>query len=114
MHREISHVDQPFEHDSNLSLYLMTGLLGLLMGIDLWPAFAAWSGAASLGLPTWPREIGGYRIILIAALLGGARTLFSALEGLLQGRVGTDLALALATLAAILIGEPLVAAEIVF
>ncbi|HEV3236692.1 MAG TPA: cation-translocating P-type ATPase family protein [Gemmataceae bacterium] len=114
MHREISHVDQPFGHDSNLSLYLMTGLLGVLIGIDLWPAFAAWSGATSLGLPTWPREIGGYRIILIAALLGGARTLFSALEGLLQGRIGADLALAMATIAAILIGEPLVAAEIVF
>src|SRR5262249_33864574 len=72
------------------------------------------SGAANLGLPTWPREIGGYRIVLIAALLGGARTFFTSIEALLQGRVGADLALAIATIAAILIGEPLGAAEIVF
>jgi Cu+-exporting ATPase len=114
MHREISHADQAFGHDSNLSLYLLTGLLGLLIGIDLWPAFAAWSGATSLGLPTWPREIGGYRIILIAAFLGVARTLMGSLEGLLQGRVGADLALAIASIAALLISESLVAAEIVF
>jgi Cu+-exporting ATPase len=114
MHREISHVDQPFGHDSNLSLYLMTGLLGVLIGIDLWPVFATWSGATSLGLPTWPREIGGYRIILIAALLGCARTMFSSIDALLQGRIGADLALFIATIAAIAISEPLVAAEIVF
>ncbi|MFL5242107.1 MAG: cation-translocating P-type ATPase family protein [Gemmataceae bacterium] len=114
MHREISHADQAFGHDSNLSLYLLTGLLGLLIGIDLWPAFAAWSGATSLGLPTWPREIGGYRIVLIAAILGVARTLVGSVERLLEGRISADLALAIAGIAALLISEPLVAAEIVF
>ena len=69
---------------------------------------------AGLGLPTWPREIYGYRFALIAAILGGARILYGSLEGLLEGKLGADLALAIACVAAILIGEPLVAAEVVF
>src|SRR5207244_1813048 len=96
------------------SLYLLTGLLGLLIGIDLWPALAAWLAEQGLSLPTWPREISGYRIVLLAAVLGGARVLYSSLESLFEGRLGADLALAIACVAAILIGEPLVAAEIVF
>ena len=42
MHREISHTHEAFRQESNLSLYLLTGLLGLLIGLDLWPALAAW------------------------------------------------------------------------
>ena len=42
MHREISHAETSFASESRLSLYLLTGLLGLLIGADLWPAFAAW------------------------------------------------------------------------
>lgn len=111
MHREISHTDSAFEHDSPLSLYLMTGLLGLLIGLDVWPTFVSWTGWS---LPTWPREWYGYRIALIAAVLGGARTLYGSLESLLEGKLGADLALAIANIAAILINEPLVAAEVVF
>jgi Cu+-exporting ATPase len=114
MHREISHADQAFHKESNLSLYLLTGLLGLIIGLDLWPRFAAWLGAWGLSVPYWPQEIAGYRIALLAAVLGGARVLYGSLEGLLEGRLGADLAIALACVAAILIGEPLVAAEIVF
>ncbi|MCI0464420.1 MAG: cation-translocating P-type ATPase family protein [Gemmataceae bacterium] len=114
MHREISHTHEAFRQESNLSLYLMTGLLGLLIGLDLWPALAAWLLDKGLTLPSWPREISGYRIVLLAAVLGGARVLYSSLESLFEGRLGADLALAIACVAAILIGEPLVAAEIVF
>jgi Cu+-exporting ATPase len=114
MHREISHVERPFYQDSNLSLYLLTGLLAVILGLDLWPAFAGWAAGLGLDLPTWPREIYGYRFALVAAVLGGARILYGALEGLLAGRLGADVALALAVIAAILIGEPLVAAEVVF
>src|SRR5262249_21735896 len=114
MHREISHAESAFHKASNLSLYLLTAFLGLLIGIDLWPKVAEWMTAWGVGLPTWRQEFYGYRIALLAAVLGGARVLYTSLESLLEGRLGADLALALACVAAILIGEPLVAAEIVF
>jgi Cu+-exporting ATPase len=114
MHREISHADEAFDRPSNLSLYLLTGLLAIIIGFDLWPVVAGWGALRDLGLPTWPREVYGYRIALLAAILGGARTLYGSLEGLFEGRVGADVALAVAAIAAILIGEPLVAAEVVF
>jgi Cu+-exporting ATPase len=114
MHREISHADQAFDRPNNLSLYLLTALLAVIIGIDLWPALAGWGPLAGLGLPTWSRDFYGYRIALLAAILGGARILYGSLEGLFEGKVGADVALAIATIAAILIGEPLVAAEVVF
>jgi Cu+-exporting ATPase len=115
MHREISHADNSFAPRSNLSLYLLTGLLGLLIGIDLWPALAAWLAERGLSLPAWDREFyTGYRIALIAAVLGGARVLYGSLESLMEGRIGADLAVAIACIAAILFRKPLVAAEIVF
>jgi len=115
MHREISHTDEAFHQESNLSLYLLTALIGLLIGLDLWPAFVSWEPLRGLGLPTWSREVyGPYRFALLAAVLGGARILYGSVESLLEGRLGADLALAIACIAAILIGEPLVAAEVVF
>jgi Cu+-exporting ATPase len=111
MHREISHVDETFHRESNLPLYLLTGLIGLLIGVDLWPAFADWAG---IGL-TWPREFyPGWRIVYLAAILGGARVLVTSLSGLWEGRIGADLALAIACVAAIYFRKPLVAAEVVF
>src|SRR5438552_4146066 len=114
MHREISHTDDSLQPPSNLSLYLLTALMGVLIGLDLWPWVADALKGWLPGLPAWPREFYGYRLALIAAIIGGARTLYGSLEGLLEGRVGADLALAIACVAAILIGEPLVAAEVVF
>jgi Cu+-exporting ATPase len=115
MHREISHADDAFAQPSNLSLYALTALLGILIGIDLWPWFAAWVGTFGVALPSWSREaFGSYRPALIAAVIGGARILFGSVESLLEGRLGADIALAIACIAAILIGEPLVAAEVVF
>jgi P-type Cu+ transporter len=114
MHRELTHAEQAFERESRLSLYLFTGLLGLLLAIDLWPRFAGWLAGYGVGLASWPAEIAGYRVALLAAILGGARVLYTSLEGLLEGRLGADLAIAVACVAAVLIGEPLVAAEIVF
>src|SRR4051794_39780693 len=73
-----------------LSLYLLTALLGLLIGADLWPVVAGWlwPGDAPAWLPSWPREVLGYRFALVAAVLGGSRVLVTSLEGLLEGRVG--------------------------
>jgi P-type Cu+ transporter len=113
MHREISHAEQPFYQERNIALYLMTGLIGLLIAADLWPAAAAWLGVNEWA--PWPREFyGTYRLALLAAVIGGARILYGSIESLLEGKLGADLALAIATIAAILIGEPLVAAEVVF
>ena len=58
MHREISHADQAFAAGKpDLSLYLLTGLLGLLIGADLWPALAAWvRWQLGPSLPTWPQR----------------------------------------------------------
>jgi Cu+-exporting ATPase len=114
MHRQISHADQSFQQESRLSLYLLTALLGLLIGADLWPVVARWIASWGPRLPTWSNEIFGYRIALIAAVLGGARVLYGSLDALFEGKVGADLALAIACVAAILVKEPLVAAEIVF
>jgi Cu+-exporting ATPase len=114
MHREITLADRAFGQESRQSLYLLTALVGLIIAADLWPFVAAWLDALGLSLPTWPNEIGGYRIALVAALLGGARILYGSLDSLLQGRLGADLAIAIACVAAILLKESLVAAEIVF
>src|SRR5438045_2358049 len=115
MHREISHADENLQQESRLSLYLLTALLGLLLAADLGPVLARWLNSTfSLGLPVWPNELYGYRLALLAAVLGGARALYGSLDALFDGKVGADLALALACVAAILLKEPLVAAEIVF
>ncbi|MBM4067795.1 MAG: cation-translocating P-type ATPase family protein [Planctomycetes bacterium] len=112
MHREISHSDTAFSTERNLSLYLMTGFLGLLIALDLLPRAGGW-----LGLPMpewWPSRFYNFEFALIAAVIGGARVLYTSLQGLMDGKIGADLALAVACIAAILIQEPLVAAEIVF
>src|SRR3954465_4480519 len=112
MHREISHTDELFHQDRDLSLYFLTGLLGLMIGLDLWPMLVAWLGAT--WLPTWPNAVFGQPIAFYAAILGGARILYTSLVSLSEGRLGADLALAIATIAAIIIQEHLVAAEVVF
>lgn len=114
MHREISNADDPFRSESPLGLYLLTAVVGGLLAADLWPLLAGWLRSQGVETYSWPREVYGYRYSLIAAVIGGARVLYGSLEALFEGRVGADLALAIATLAAILIREPLVAAEVVF
>ncbi len=110
MHREISHSDATFAPESPLPLYLFTGFLGVLLGLDLYPKLAMALGWAA----PWSSEMFGYRFALIAAVIGGARILYGSLQGLLEGKLGADVALAIACLAAILMNEPLVAAEVVF
>ena len=87
MHREISHTDTAFEQESNLTLYLMTAMLGALMALDLVPGFAAWMGWAT----PWPREVLGYRFAFVAAIFGGIRVVYSSLSALFEGRIGRGL-----------------------
>lgn len=89
-------------------LYLLAGFVGVLLLSD---QLIAWINA-----PTWLawQKPFGFRLALIAAVLGGARILYQTLDGLFEGKIGADLALTIATLAAIILGEPVVAALVVF
>ena len=70
----------------------------------------------AIGDPAWAayREPFGCRLALLAAVLGGARIFYSTLDLLLDGRIGADLALTIAALAAIVLGEHVTAALVVF
>jgi Cu+-exporting ATPase len=81
-----------------------TALLGLLIGGDV---LQGW-----LGLPEW-RPL-GLSLSLIAAILGAVYIVYGALEALLNRRIGADFALAQACIAALVLGQPFVAAEVVF
>ena len=114
MHREFDPTDNPFRPRSNLPLYLFTALLGALLVADLWPQLAGWLGGQGLAVPSWPsNKQFGVRFALVCAVLGGTRVLYGALEKLTAGKLSADLAVAVACVAAILIDEPLVAAEVV-
>src|SRR5262245_33496884 len=113
MHRELSNVDEAFAPPRFAGLYLLTALLVALTGLDLWPEIAGWLNSFDLNLPIYSNKLFGVRYALIAAVIGGARVLYGSLESLFEGKVGADLALAVACIAAILINEPLVAAEVV-
>ena len=64
-------------------------------------------------LAVWAARFGVTELELLE-VLGGARTLYGSLEGVFEGEIGADFALALACIAAIAMGEPLVGAEVVF
>jgi len=114
MHREFDPTLRAFQRQSHAGLYFLTAVVAGLLIADLWPPLAAWLGGLGLAVPTWAgREVFGFRFALIAAVLGGAKTLYGSLERLTEGRVGADLAVAIACIAAILIGEPVVAAEVI-
>ncbi|MAG93866.1 MAG: hypothetical protein CMJ48_08975 [Planctomycetaceae bacterium] len=95
-------------HFRSAPVYALTALVGLLLLADF-----------VIGLvdaPEWPgyQQPFGYRLALIAALLGGIKILCQTFEGLFEGRVGADLALTIACLAAIVLGEFPTAALVVF
>ena len=97
-----SEVDtSPSFHYQSAPLYVLTAIVAALVIAD---SFLSWTGqnaASSQGVAS----LFGYRLALLGAILGGARILYHTLDGLLSGRVGADLALTLACLAAILLGE---------
>jgi len=98
---EHSHAD----HRAELRwLIATTALVGLLLAADL--------VLAALGSPY--RRPFGLSLALLAALIGGGRVVYLALSALLEGRIGADIALAIACVAAGYLGEYFVAAEVVF
>jgi Cu+-exporting ATPase len=120
MHREISYADEKFQQESRLTLYVFTAAVGLLLLGDLvfatesWKSLAVWFGTSwGVPLPT-TNLVFGLPLALYAAMIGGARALYGSVNALLDKRVGADLALAIAAVAAILFKEYAVAAEVVF
>ena len=97
--------DDHRHHDDTRSLYTLTAILGVLIGGDV---IFGWLGYDTLRAP-W-----GISLAWVAAILGAGRIVYGAVEALGQGRIGADIALAQACLAAIIIGQPFVAAEVVF
>lgn len=88
-------------------LYILASLVGLLLAMDQlisWINEPTWLG--------WQRPF-GFRLALIGAVLGGARILYQTLDGFFEGKIGADLALTIATLSAIILGESVVAALVV-
>lgn len=95
-------------HLASAPVYVLTVAVGLLLLADFT------IGAA--GQPAWIpfRSLFGFRLALLAAVLGGSRILYHTLESLFERRIGADLALTIACLAAIVLGEHSVAALVVF
>ena len=114
MHRELATSETPFRSETPLGLYALTALVGGFLAADLWPLLGSWLKTQGLDVYLWEPHLFGYRFALIAAVIGGARVLYNSLESLFEGRIGADLALAVACLAAIVLKEELVAAEVVF
>jgi Cu+-exporting ATPase len=66
----------------------------------------------AVGSP-WRRPY-GVPLALMAAVIGGGRVVYLALSARFEGRIGADIALAIACVAAAALGEYFVAAEVVF
>lgn len=98
-------------HYQSAPIYLLTSIVGFLLMADTGISLLEEAGVTSLS--DW-RQIAGFRLALVAAVLGGARILYQTLESLFDGRVGADLALTIACLAAIVMGEHSTAALVVF
>ena len=92
-------------HDHRAALYALTALMGVLIGGDVLFGWLGWS--------QW-RSPGGVSLAFLAAVIGGVRIVYGALDALMHGSIGADVALAQACLAALVIGQPFVAAEVVF
>jgi Cu+-exporting ATPase len=87
------------------ALFAFTALLGVLIAGDILLNLLGWD---SRRLPL------GLSLTMAAAVLGAAYIVHGALGALLHGRIGADFALAQACLAALVLGQPFVAAEVVF
>lgn len=114
-------------HYRSAPIYLLTAVVGLLLLLDLaiglaWDSSEGVTNSAIRNVSSadlWTkllttRMLFGFRLALLAAVLGGARILYQTLDGLLSGKIGADLALTIACLAAIVLGEHTTAALVVF
>ncbi|MHB1561297.1 MAG: cation-translocating P-type ATPase family protein [Isosphaeraceae bacterium] len=101
------HHDHHHDHDHESEQRTLVGItvvVGVLIAADL--------VLGLLGSP-WQRPF-GVPLSLIAAVIGGGRVVYLAILGLLERSIGADVALAIACVAAAILGETFVAAEVVF
>jgi Cu+-exporting ATPase len=98
-------------HYRSAPIYLLTTAVAILFGADIFIGLLEEAGVSG-----WSKyqQLAGFRLALLAAVLGGARILYRTLESLFDGKVGADLALTIACLAAIVLGEHSTAALVVF
>lgn len=98
-------------HYRSAPVYLLTAAVALFFGADILAGLLDEAGVSG-----WSeyQQFAGFRLALLAAVLGGSRILYRTLEGLFDGRIGADLALTIACLAAIVLGEHSTAALVVF
>ncbi|MGL6076909.1 MAG: cation-translocating P-type ATPase family protein [Fimbriiglobus sp.] len=114
MHREFDPRDTALGYKPPLGLYALSLAVLVLLLLDIAPYLVqalAWMGVDV----SWPisRDFYGIRYALIAAVVGCVRVLVGALDRLTEGHIGADLAVGVACIAAILLGEPLIAAEVI-
>ena len=95
-------------HYQSAPVYFLTLLVGTLLAADLLFGLFGDSSWAAYRAPF------GYRLAFLAAVLGGGRILYQTVDGLFDRRVGAELALCIAAFAAIVLGEHLTAALVVF
>src|SRR5258708_4150273 len=76
-HHHHDHEDDHGHHHDDRSLYALTALLGLLLGGEV---LFGW-----LGWESW-RAPWGVSLAMIAAILGGSRIVYGAIEALMHGR----------------------------
>ena len=86
-------------HYQSAPLYLLTIVVAALVIADVILSSTPMSRLAG------GATVFGYRLALLAAVIGGSRIFYHSLDGLLAGRFGADLALTIACFAAILLGE---------
>ncbi len=91
-------------HYESAPLYLLAFAVGVLLAMD---AVAFFTGA-------FAGSFAGYRYALLAAILGGSRIFYHTLDDLFSGRIGAGLALTIAFIAAVWLGEVVTAALVVF
>ncbi len=110
-------------HYRSAPIYLLTAAVGVLLLADIALGIVWGTPGTSPTVATnadwWTkllatRTLFGFRLALLAAVLGGARILYQTLDNLLAGKVGADLALTIACLAAIVLGQSETAALVVF
>jgi len=95
-------------HYRSAPIYLLTLIVGLLLLADVVLGLVADPAWLAYRMPF------GFRLALLAAVAGGARILYRTLKALFEGRIGADLALTIAMLAAIVLREHTTAALVVF
>src|SRR3954453_16945271 len=88
-HHHHDHQHHEHDHEAELRTLVATTLVvGLLLGADVVLGLLGWGDAyrRPLGIP----------LALAAAVIGGGRVVYLALAALLEGRIGADIALAVA------------------